>query len=117
MSRSTRAEAIFAKYAFIHKRHHVPPVQTWKDGTKKTIFSKDVTDRVEEYKIDTSGEIHKFNDAHQTYNRRAQAIIDRFIEKEKLAGVDPQNLSGSEARQFADNLVKELEKDGYIQKI
>ncbi|HEX4086082.1 MAG TPA: hypothetical protein VHY22_14300 [Chthoniobacteraceae bacterium] len=101
----------------VHREgHHVSPVQTWKDNTGKTIFSKDVTDRLDEVRIRNDDIDHTNSLAHREYNARAQAIVDQFVQDAKKAGIDPASLTGEDAREFANKLISELESDGYLSK-
>ena len=76
--------------------------------------AEDVTDRLNAVRIGNEEVDHTFSSAHRSYNDRAQAITDQFVRDAKKAGVNPSGLSGKDAREFADKLVKELEGDTYI---
>jgi len=112
-----KAANILDNGTIVHRDgHHVSPVQTWKDKNGKAIFSKDVTDRLDEFRIGSDDIDHTNSSAHRSYNRRAQEITDQFLEDAKKAGIDPSTLTGEEAREFAEKLIRELEADGYLSK-
>jgi hypothetical protein len=95
---------------------HVSPVQSWKDPKGNVRFSKDVTDQLNDVRIkpETGDVVHGWSKAHDTYNQRAEAITARYVEEAKKAGLDPSGMSGKQAKEFADGLVKELQEDKYI---
>jgi RHS repeat-associated protein len=90
------------------KGHHVSPVENWKENK----FSKDVQQVLDSHTVGTEG--HN-NSGHGQYNKRTNEITKSYIER---VGKDPSGLSGKEAREFADGLVKEIQgtSDPYVSK-
>jgi RHS repeat-associated protein len=89
--------------------HHISPQQTWRDNK----FSDDVKKQLDTHTI--GGVDHGWSKAHDTYNQKAGEITKDYIQKwEKSGKGNPSGLSGKEAKEFADGLVKDLSNDKYI---
>jgi RHS repeat-associated protein len=92
--------------------HHVSPVETW----DKNGLSKEVQEHLNEVRIKNDDVDHGWSKAHKSYNERADEITKDYVKNARKLGKDPSSMSAKEAKDFADGLVKELNKDEYISK-